>query len=213
MPRDKVYVIVEGHGEADPPRPGEDPAAKILVAKLLHYVHCRNWFAARFPPYRLNSCGDFYPRTANLLHVLDAHREYSDCAAVLVLFDLDDDNPCVVGPEVAQRIRQHQIEHGDFPFSVVVVCAHREYESWFLASLESIHSDRTPYELDPEDTRDPKGWLNRNFGYKQVEHQADYTRKLDIEAAQGRSRSFRRLIHAFEQLSDACATHCLILTP
>lgn len=35
MPRDKVYAIVEGHGEADPPRPGREPAAKILIAKLL----------------------------------------------------------------------------------------------------------------------------------------------------------------------------------
>ncbi len=212
MPRNKVYAIVEGHGEADPPSPGADPAANVLIIRLLQYTECWAWFPAKRRPYRLNSCGDFYPKIENLLQVLDAHREYADCAAVLVLFDIDDDNPCEIGPAVAQRIRQHQAQRGAYPFSIVVVCAHREYESWFLASLESIHPGQRGPDA-PETLRDPKNWLRRYFGYQPVRHQAQYTQAIDLSLAQERSRSFRRLLHAFEQLASACHTGQQILTP
>jgi len=197
MPRDSVYVIVEGHGEADPPGIGGDPAAKILVARLLQHVQCWHLHVAKRTPYRLRSCGDFYPRTDNLVRVLRAHSQYEDCAAVVVLFDLDDGCPAVIGPAVARRIRGE----GPWPFPIAVVCAHREYESWFLASLETIHVGRS-YLDDPEALRDAKGWLSREFGYREVRDQATYTRRLGIEAAM-RSRSFRRLIHAVEELVAA----------
>ena len=207
LPRDKVYAIVEGHGEADPPRPGVDPAAKILVAKMLQHVQCRLWFPARYRPYRLDSCGDFFPRTENLVQVLHAHRKFQDCAAVLALFDLDDGCPHDVGTTVAQRIR----DAGPWPFSVAVVCAHREYESWFLVSLETIHPGHT-YPGDPEALRDAKGWLEREFGYREVFHQAEYTQQLDVSVAL-RSRSFRRLTHAFQQLVSASPDQQIIVTP
>jgi hypothetical protein len=203
----KVYAIVEGHGEADSPRPGENPAVTILMVKLLRHAQCYQWFAAD-RPWRMSSCGDFYPRTENLLDALEAHRHYDDCACVLVLFDLDDDCPAGVAPCVADRIRQR----GSWPFSVVVVCAHREYESWFLASLDTIHASQT-YAGNPESLRDAKGWLRRRFGYKETRDQADYTRGLDIARATARSRSFRRLCHAFQQIQSACQGGTPIVTP
>lgn len=206
MTRNKVYAIVEGHGEANQ-QPNIDPAARILVAKMLQYVGCRQWFPAKYPPYRLNSCGDFYPHTDNLLQVLHAHRKYQDCAAVLVLFDLDDDCPAQIGPLVAQRIRKQ----APWPFSIVVVCAYREYESWFLASLNTIHPDHS-YPDDPESPRDAKGWLERKFGYREVLHQAEYTQKLDVSTALN-SRSFRRLCHAFRELATVAANQQSIITP
>jgi hypothetical protein len=206
IPRDKVYIIVEGHGEADPPRPGVDPAAKTLVAKMLHHQQRWDWFPAKYNPYRLSSCGDFYPHTQNLLQVLNAHRKFQDCVAVLVLFDLDDGCPSEVGLTVARRIR----EVGPWPFSIAVVCAHREYEAWFLASLETIHPGHA-YTEDPEALRDAKGWLTREFGYREVFHQAEYTQRLDVATALC-SRSFRRLHHAFEQLS-AIQDHAPVVTP
>lgn len=214
MHRNKVYMIVEGRGEADPPSPGEDPAAKILTARLLDHVQCWRWFPSGRRPWRLRSCGDFYPRTKNLLRVLEAHRQFSDCAAVLVLFDLEDDCPREVAPHVAARIR----ERGPWPFSVVVVCAYREYESWFLASLETM-PPRLPshagerYPGDPEKPRDAKGWLERKFGYKETRDQAEYTRSLDIPLAAERSRSFRRLCHAFQQIASSRENNTLIVSP
>ena len=205
--RNKVYTIVEGHGEADPPYPGRDPAATVLAAKLLDHVGCWQWFPAR-RPWRLRSCGDFYPRTDNLLQAIEAHRQYEDCAAVMVLFDLEDDCPREIALQVAEQIRAR----GPWPFSVVVVCAYREYESWFLASLETI-CDGVRYPGDPEGPRDAKGWLERRFGYQETRDQAAYTQDLDIAVAAEQSRSFRRLCHAFAQIAASCEDDRVIVTP
>lgn len=208
MSRNKVYVIVEGHGEADPPGAGQEPAAKVLIARLLEYLQFWEVFPARRRPWRLDSCGDFYPNTDRLLNALRAHQEFDDCAAVLVLFDLDDDCPAEVGPQVAERIRTI----GELPFSVMVVCAKREYEAWFLASLPSIQPGRL-YPDDPEARRGAKEWLQRAFGYREVRDQSRYTNVLDISLASERSRSFRRLCHAFVELIAATQTGRPIVTP
>ncbi len=210
MPGNKIYSIVEGHGEADRPGPNQLAAVEELVSKmLLDQGYWNLSVPKKKQPWRMASCGDFYPCTENVIQALDAHRCFPDCAAVLVLFDLDDGLPCEVGPEVARKIQ----EHGAWPFSIVVVCAHREYESWFLASLETIAPDGQRYEGDPEAIRDPKHWLTRNLGYRQVEHQAAYTRELDVAAVFERSRSFRRLYHAFEQLVAAHRNGEIVVTP
>lgn len=207
MSRNKIYVIVEGHGEADPPGAGQEPAAKALVIKLLKHFQLWGLYPAR-RPWRLDSCGDFYPNTERLLNALRAHQEFDDCAAVLALFDLDDDCPREVGPQVAERIR----EMGVLPFSVMVVCAKREYEAWFLASLPSIQPGHI-YSDDPESRRGAKEWLQREFGYREVRDQSSYTQALDVTLANERSRSFRRLYHAFEELIAATQSGQSIVTP
>jgi hypothetical protein len=98
------------------------------------------------------------------------------------------------------------------PFSVVVVCATREFESWFLASLETIHINEF-YDRDPEEIRDAKGWLRKRYGYKPTRHQATYTERIDLDLARKRSRSFRRLYHAFEEILAAANEDRLIVTP
>jgi hypothetical protein len=101
---------------------------------------------------------------------------------------------------------------GALPFSIAVVCAKREYEAWFLASLESIHAERR-YEGDPEAPHDAKGWLKEHFGYRQIRDQSSYTRKLNIELARMRSRSFCRLCHAIEEIVTSVNNHECIVTP
>jgi hypothetical protein len=196
VPRNKVYVVVEGHGEADPPEPGQPSATTALILKLLHDLQCWALFPAK-RPWRLASCGDFFADD-KLEDVIRAHLNFQDCAVILVLVDMDDDCPQKRGPELAGRIRAM----GDLPFSVVVVCARREYEAWFLASLETIHPGHR-YPEDPEEKRDAKGWLKHEFGYREVRDQSAYTQALDIALARQRSRSFRRLYHAFGELIEA----------
>jgi len=87
-----------------------------------------------------------------------------------------------------------------------------EYETWFLVSLDAIHPGES-YPGNAELHRDAKGWLRKRFGYREVRDQALYTRSLDIEATRARSRSFRRLCHAFEELIAAQATGQPIVTP
>lgn len=206
MPRNKVYAIVEGHGEANVPGTGQQPAVTVLIARLLSRLQCGSLFP--YPrPWRMRSCGDFFAE-GKLENVIRAHKAFDDCIAVLVLVDLDDDCPGQEGPALADRVRDMEA----LPFSILVVCAHREYECWFLASLESIHPGYT-YPDDPESRRDAKGWLAREFGYREVRDQSSYTRALDIDLAWTRSRSFRRLHKAFEELTAACLTGQPVITP
>jgi len=140
--------------------------------------------------------------------VIRAHKMFADCAAVLILLDMDDDCPKQKGPALAERIRAME----ELPFTVVIVCATREYEAWFLASLESIHTAHT-YSDDPEGIRAAKGWLKRKFGYQEARDQSAYTQALDIVLAWDRSRSFQRLYHAFEQIVSAFEIGQTVITP
>jgi len=81
-----------------------------------------------------------------------------------------------------------------------------------LVSLDAIHPGES-YPGNAESHRDAKGWLRKQFGYREVRDQARYTRLLDIEATCKRSRSFQRLCHAFQDLIAACAMGQPIVTP
>lgn len=209
MKRNKIYAIVEGHGEAISPKKGQPPAVYALIAKLLVDLQCWTLFPpSRHGPWRMSSSGDFFAK-GKLEHVIRIHkRKMLDAAALLILFDLDDDCPAQKGPEIAERIRQME----ELPFSIVVVCAKCEYEAWFLASLETIHPGHR-YPDPPEEIRAAKGWLNRHFGYREAGDQSRYTQAIDIEMAWSRSRSFQRLYNALEQIKNAFDTETIIITP
>lgn len=206
MPRNKVYAIVEGHGEADAPGKEHPPAAVALITQLLQELQYWTLFPQSKPIWRMRSCGDFFAQ-GKLENAIRYHKGFSDCAAVLVLLDLDDGCPAEKGPELAARIRAME----ELPFSVAVVCAKCEYEAWFLASLESIQ--RQNYLDDPEAIRGAKEWLGREFGYREVRDQSRYTQQLDVTLARQRSRSFRRLCHACEELIAAANAGQAVITP
>jgi hypothetical protein len=207
MTRNKIYAIVEGHGEADRGVSATGRAAvPVLVGRLLHDLQSYALFPdEKYSPFRI-SYGELF-RGDKLERAVRLHGKYADCAALLVLLDLDDGCPKDKAQEIVGRIRRM----GKLDFSVVVVCARREYESWFLASLETIYGDR--YDGDPEAIRDAKGWLRTQYRYRQTHHQALCTQKIDIALAQKRSRSFRRMYHAIEQVVHAVADDETIISP
>ena len=94
---------------------------------------------------------------------------------------------------------------------VAIVFAYREYEAWFLASMETIARDSgnsfrpdLVYQGDVETRRGVKEWLTHQMPlrqiYKPTLHQAGFTTLIDIDLAKQRSRSFRRLCHAVEEI-------------
>jgi hypothetical protein len=123
-----------------------------------------------------------------------------DCCAVLVLFDGEDTCPAAVGEQVRGWA---QTAAGDVPCEVVL--AYREYETWFLAALESLRG-LCRIALDakapamPEARRDAKGELEhfmpRGASYAPTIHQARLTAKLDLGEVHRRNRSFRKLTKA-----------------
>ena len=207
MGRNKIYAIVEGHGEAEAPTEGTQPAVTVLIAKLLQDLQCWTLFPAKKPPWRMRSSGDFFV-PGKLESLVRAHTRYPDCAALLVLLDMDDDCPKEQGPALAERIRAIE----PLPFTVVVVCATREYEAWFLASLESIHPGHT-YPGEAEAIRASSRHRSRHFDYREARDQSAYTRGLDIVLAWEHSRSFQRLYHAFEQIMAALDANQPTITP
>jgi hypothetical protein len=130
-----------------------------------------------------------------------------DCAAILILFDSDDDPPCQVGPKV-QGWAQDEA-HGT-PYAVVL--AHREYEAWFLAAIESLRGTRgirgdARSHPQPEVPRDAKGQLEDRMAatrsYSETADQPALTATFDMAEAHRCCRSFRRLVKVFGEIAVA----------
>ena len=128
-----------------------------------------------------------------------------ECGAVLIILDGDTDCPKTLGP-VLQRWAEAAA--GEVPCAVVL--AHREYEAWFLASIETLRgniailSDATSHP-SPESPRDAKGELDLRMphgaSYSPTVDQASLTALLDLESAYRHCRSFRKLVSAFGELT------------
>ena len=88
--------------------------------------------------------------------------------------------------------------------------ATREYESWFLATIESlrgargIRTDATSHS-DPESRRGAKAELRRrmtpNRKYTEKADQTALTAQFDMATAYRRCRSFRRMVNVFGQIA------------
>ncbi len=189
MPR--IVPIVEGPGDID--------AVPTLLHRILRHRQWWNWSVA--PPKRAGNLGNLKKRLDDFIQY--AHKE-KDCQAILILLDLDDGCPANEARALAARVRQLHLR-----CPVAIVLAHREYEAWFLASLATIagshglSADLT-FEGDVERIRGVKEWLTAQKpagqAYKPALEQTSFTNLIDLDLAQGRSRSFRRLCHALEEL-------------
>ena len=182
-----IAPIVEGHGEQQ------------AVQRLLRRIASRAQPGAEL---RINE--PIRVKAGSFLHDAAYFKRYLALAAakarqqsrghVLVLLHSEDDCPARLGPDLLARARA--IAAG---IEVVVALAYREYETWFIAAVESL---RGVEGLDlqacapenPEQTRDAKGWLARLMphGYDPISHQLAFTRAFDLQAAE-RVPSFARL--------------------
>ena len=103
--------------------------------------------------------------------------------------------------ELARQVRVWaQQAAGSVPCEVVI--AYREYETWFLAAVESLrgqcsidHAAAAP--LNPESRRNAKGALESfmpsGASYAETIHQVKLSAVFDMALAHQRNRSFRKL--------------------
>jgi hypothetical protein len=189
----KIIPIVEGHGD--------ERAVPVLLRKLLHEWHGQYDLRIDTPVRRHR---DELAKPDGIRRWVRTVRMDPECAAIIVLFDADDDNAAdlkplleAAGAEVA----------GSTP--VYVAIAVREYEAWLLASVESLQG-RAGLKPDPvlptngpESVRDAKGWVERNMiagrTYAETVDQEKLTALLDPRAAYRNSPSFRSL---FDDMAD-----------
>ena len=190
-----IQPIVEGHGEV--------AAVPVLLRRLCEKagayhvgigrpIRRRRWELVQEEPLRRAVC---------------LARLRRECSAVLVLFDSDDDCPKELAPALEAWTRAAS---GSTPSAVVM--AHREYEAWFLASLESLRgcrgiaADATSLP-EPESPRGAKERLERCMvagrSYSATADQPALTARFDMRRAYARCRSFRRLVAALGSLLRA----------
>ena len=220
----KVMIFAEGEGES--------AAAPALVARLFNDLGA--WDAVTLADvFRVGQLGslakDDYKKWKRMLGAAAKTREFG---GVLLLLDGDVKQPggswCAVTAAKA-LVEQAVTQGAGSTYSLAVVFARQEFESWLIAGIESLACERTndgrliapegilPPEGDLENApRDAKGWLNELMegGYKPTRDQVELTRKVDIGSTRIREmRSFRRLESAVNQIVTAVRSGEHVATP
>jgi hypothetical protein len=172
----RIGCVVEGHGEVESVpalirRIAQqlDPGLEVLIP---HPV--------RVTKSKLLRPGEL-ERAAGL-----AALNVGGNGGLLVVLDSDDDCPAHLGPKLLERVRTAR---ADLPSAVVL--AKREFESWFLASAESLRGYRgLPVDLQspeqPEEIPGAKEWLSSHLpsgAYAPTVDQASLTYALDLTLA------------------------------
>src|SRR5262249_42034997 len=199
-----IVLFAEGEGEAE--------AVPKLVKRLLTEQNA--WGAVSLDPntFRVGEVSklvkDGYRESKRMLAASLKRRNVGG-----VLLVLDGDIRRVAKTEfcaakVARSLASEAASvGGGVRFSVAVVFARQEYESWLIAGVDSLAGKRLPdgrmiakHAKAPvgdleQNPRDAKGWLNGVIedGYKPTRDQAALTDLVDLQAVRNRNmRSFRR---------------------
>jgi hypothetical protein len=195
-PPGKLVPIVEGDGELD--------AVRWLLRQVLHE---RGEFGLDVTrPVNAHGKGNL-----TVAGGLEKHLEYAalrpGCRGILVLVDANGDCPIETAQGLAERAAGRRMS-----VPTAVVAARRAYESWLVASIETLRGHceirpDAPTEKDAESVGDAKGWLTRQMrrgrSYKERIDQFPLTRHLDRDLVAKRCRSFQRLLHGLTFLVQA----------
>jgi hypothetical protein len=176
-----IASIVEGHGEMS--------ALPVLIRRLAGEVYGA-YNVITPAPHRVKrnqmAIGDQLHKAA----IVQSARVRA-AGGVLVVADADDDCAVTLAQDLAKAAR---------PVPVEVTVAVREFEAWFLASIESLRPHRAmrsdaSYPGDPDVPRGAKEVLSARMTepYRETLHQVSFAAQLDIGMAR-RSRSFQHLV-------------------
>ena len=201
----KIQPIVEGHGEVE--------ALPVLLRRFI--AEMQEWTVGVGRPIR---------RPRNRLVQEDGVRqavrlalEQPECGAVLVLLDGELACPADLAPTLQGWATAVAV---DTPCCVVL--AHREYEAWFLASIESLRgfrgvSSNAESHLDPEEPRGAKEQLMARMrpgeSYLETTDQPAFSAKFALSPAYRRCRSFRKLADSFATLVRAMGHNIPVWPP
>jgi hypothetical protein len=189
----QIGCIVEGHGEVN--------AVPALIRRIA--AELDPGLAVTIPqPVRIPKTKLLRPQELERAVRLAA-LNIAGQGGLLLLLDSDEDCPAQMGPELLRRI---QAARQDLPSSVIL--AKREFESWFLASAESIGG---PADLasppDPESIQGAKEWLHQRWGaYAPTVNQTSLTFAMDLRLAR-RAKSFARCYREIRRLLETARVH------
>lgn len=192
----RIAPLVSGHGEV--------AAFPVLLRRIISELSPELQIAVA-PPVRCSESSLIKPDSTEFADYLAiAIDNAGQGGGVIVLIDSEDACPAEIGPQLLARARAHQPG-----IPLVVVCAYREYETWFLWSLDTYRDHgMVPGAINapeaPESCRSAKDWLRRVAGipYKEVVDQARFSARLDLQLAR-RSDSFDKLCRDVQLLLRA----------
>jgi hypothetical protein len=224
----KIAFVVEGFGDAE--------AVPTLAKRVLTDRGLWNAIGLdQLAPIRIGATDKVSGSDKNKkywLQKLEVAGRRPGVGGILAVFDGDKDKFeqgrfCGVSAARILAARAQQVGAGK-TFSLAVVIASMEFESWLIAGIDSLRGKSIPdaapefYDPsgDPADTerqpRDAKRWLSDRMsnGYKPTLHQAALTREVDVGAIRNRQpRSFIRFENALHQLVEGCRTGNHVCTP
>lgn len=195
-----IFLIVEGHGEVR--------ALPVLIRRILYeYIERYEWNVML--PYRISRSRivkfdeDLYSAVCLGVQKIGADPP----GAILILIDADSDCPVTLSKQFQKFIVERAV---DGPVAFVV--ANREYESWFLASADTMQhhgaiQDNASRPDNSEEIRDAKGYFSRQImkpgtTYAETIEQEKFSALIDIATVQRRSRSFQKLIKELDRVTS-----------
>ena len=128
----------------------------------------------------------------------------SKTGAILILLDADYECPKEMAPKMAQlisSIRSDKLKG--------LVLANTEYESWFVAAIESLsgkHGLKEGLEWKNASKNAGKTWIENQMTpgkkYKETVDQLEMTKEFDLQLARSRSDSFDKFYREMTRLID-----------
>ena len=189
-----VAPIVEGHGEQQ--------AVPVLLRRMF-FENRNDALLTVNPPIRVKASSflkqdDYFSRYVELA----ARKTIGHaCGIVIVLLDSEDACPASLGRCLAEKARSVRSD-----VAILVVLAHREFETWFITAAKSLRGNcGLPADIDapdnPEAIRDGKGWLEAKSRrkYNEPRDQPALTAafSLDEAACNASFARFRSKMDAF----------------
>jgi len=181
------------------------PAVPVLLRRLRDLAQAH--LLDVNPPIRRHRA-DFFDKVKVRKAVRLALKQ-EDCDAVLLLFDGDGEEDCPL-EQAPVILRWAEEEAAGKPCAVVM--AYREYEAWFLASIESLRGRRgirqdAESHPNPEEPRGAKAHLEARMAagrtYHETADQPALSALFEMQRTYRKCRSFRHLVTAFGQLAQA----------
>jgi hypothetical protein len=207
MPGPSLVIIVEGDGEVE--------AFPILLRRLLGKRGCWDIIISN-PPINTHGIGNI-TKDNGLESFLELALRRPSCDAILILVDADSSCSKDFAIDLARRAFAYSCH-----IPTAVVATKYRYENWFLASLETLMGniglmDNLEIINCPEGISDPKRFLTEKMiqgrAYRETMDMAPMTNLLDINLVHQRSRSFRRLNHALDELIESILSGIPKVTP
>lgn len=230
MSKKRLVLFVEGDGDVK--------AVSVLVKRLLTAYQA--WDAVELDPnpFKVGEAPSIVAtkkgnNIPNWERLIKAACKKQNLGGILLVVDGDCDK--VLGkPFCAKTIakelaaRATKVGAGSL-FSVAVVLATQEFETWLIAGISSLagveldngrsgvrEGVKAP-DLDIESApRNAKGWLSdrMEMGYKPTLDQAPLTKRVDLDVIRARKlRSFKRLEDALNSIITAFRSDKHVSTP